>query len=75
MIILRKNSRIYKGNIVELNIYDRFLKGHIDNMSIESAIVVDDRQLLELYKKYRLEGEVKQYVENKLLAKKNNKNQ
>ena len=69
MIIIRKRPQFYKGNIIELNIYDRFIKsGQGCNCSAtDHIIMVDDKQLIELYKSSRLDGELKQYVEEKLI--------
>jgi len=69
LIIIQKKPHYYKGNIIELHIYNRFLKNErgCSCSTADHMLCVDDKKLLELYRNNRLDGEVKQYVQDKLM--------
>ena len=71
MIIIKKKPVYKNGHRFESNTYDRFFRGKWDNDNpiMDYCIQVNKYEIIELYNKNMLAGEVKEYIENKLLKK------
>lgn len=69
MIIIKKKPVYINNHKVKFNTYDRFFRGKWDNDNpiMDYCIQVNKYEIIELYNKNMLAGEVKEYVENKLL--------